>query len=640
MEQKACRLQRYAFCYRGMAQLLKKIKARRGMLLLLLILLLAAYLTCWKIWKTGDGNTYYTAAVTGMLKSWRNFFFVSFDPGGFISVDKPPLGLWLQCLFGLVFGVHGWSLILPEALCAIGSVAVLYGIVKKTRSEAAALLAALFLAATPVFAAVSRTNNLDAPLVFVCLLALWAAMKAAEKGSLKYIVLTMVLLGLGFNIKMLQAYMFLPAVYIVYFFTAETTWSKRIIHLVIATAVLLAVSLSWCLIVDLTPAQDRPFVGGSVHNSALELAVGYNGILRALPVDSDALQGISGAVGFVPNEGGKPGFLRLFNREMAGQVSWLLPLAVFGITALLMNVFGKDAAARKRDLRQLLLWGGAFVPMAACFSVTTHIHRYYLIMLAPCLAALAAIAVTEFYGRFRTGNGIWQSILLPLALAVTAAAQVCILRAHYPAFSNILAPVIIAAAGAAIILLFVVKLLKKENKVIALAAAAVAVTGLLAAPAYWAYAPMYYGTNAVSPFAGPPAVSAPTNNGREQGVFTMVVWRVPKEVMGYMLTSDNGARYLVALPNVACSVPVILEYGVSVMTLGGFLGTDNAITLGDFKKLVADGDLQYFLTMPADKSEISGWVMTHGRLVDPSEYSKTPKTEFLRLYDLSGLKGK
>ncbi len=638
---------------RELAVLLDKIKARRGKILLFLILLLAAFLTCWKMWEAGNGNQYYTAAVKSMLSGWHNFFYVSYDQGGFISVDKPPLGLWLQCLFALIFGVHGWSVILPSVLCALGSVAVVYCLVKKHWSENTALLACLFLALTPIFAAVSRTNNLDAPLVFVCLLAVRFLLKAAEKGSLKHIIITMIILGLGFNIKMLQAFMFLPAIYLVYFFTAETKWRKRVVHLVIATAVLLVVSLSWCVIVDLTPAANRPFVGSSSTNSTLELAVGYNGLLRALPVPKETMADISGAISQVPNEGAEAGILRFFNKEMAGQASWLLVMAVFGLIALLMRVFQKDKSERKKNVRQLLLWGGIFIPMYVYFSISGHIHRYYLIMFAPCLAVLSAISVTEFERRFKiykTGICIWQNLLLPLAFAATAAAQVFILKTYAVKYSKVLVPIILIGAGLAVLIFITVKILKKESKALTGIALALGLIGLLAAPAYWAYTPIRYGTNVITPYAGPPAVSKPYEDP-ETGI-TQYEWGkkwyagrdltgelISVDMVKYIKDNDNGSHWQLAVPSIMFATPLILSDDVTVMPLGGFIGTDKSINLENFKKLVESGELQYFLIMPTEQTPINQWVMSNGRWVDPVQYSKNPRMEFFMLYELSGLKG-
>ena len=494
------------------------------------ILLLAAFLTCYAIWDEGYGNEFYTAAVKSMTMSWKNFFFASLDPGGFITVDKPAPGLWLQCLFALVFGVHGWSVILPEALCSVASVWVLYRIVKRSFGKTAGLLAALFLALTPIFTAASRSNNLDAALVLVCLLSVWAILKAAEKGSLKYLLLSMALLGIGFNIKTLQAYLFLPDLYLVYFFAANTTWKKRIGHLILATVLLLAISLSWVITVDLIPASERPYVGSSTTNSELELAIGYNGLDRVLPSSvlnalgrssstkssSDTLSTLVNNKNGIPDEGGQAGALRMFNQEMAGQASWMLVFAIFGMLALLFDIFTRPKEERKPLTRQLICWAGIFLPMYAIFSVSNHFHRYYLIMYAPCIAALSAIGFIEMWRFYTRGDskGINRVLrwMLPAAIAATSAMQVYILS-YYSDYSPIFLPILCIGSGIACIGLVICAVCKKERKNIAKLAVAAGFAALLAAPAYWSLTPIISGSNASIPVAGPTGTTSMMGGG-------------------------------------------------------------------------------------------------------------------------------
>src|ERR671926_263908 len=180
------------------------------------ILILSAFLNLFRLTSEGYGNTYYSAAVKNMLTSWHNFFFVSFD-AGFVTVDKPPLGLWIQAASAKLFGFNGLSLLLPQALAGILSVALLYHLVRKTFGPVAGLLAALVLAVTPIAVAINRTNDLDSLLVLSILLAAWAAIRAAETGRIRWLLVCMVVVGLGFNIKMLEAYLVLPAFYVFYF---------------------------------------------------------------------------------------------------------------------------------------------------------------------------------------------------------------------------------------------------------------------------------------------------------------------------------------------------------------------------------------------------------------------------------------
>lgn len=244
------------------------------------ILLLAALLSIWGIWNEGYGNEFYAAAVKSMLTSWKNFFFVSLDPGGWVTVDKPPVSLWVQAAFAKVLGFHGWSIILPECMAAVATVAVTGHVVKRYFGKAAGLISALALALSPIFIVVSKTNNTDSVLILLMVLSVWAMTVAADTGRLRYLLLSMVILGIAYNAKTLEAFLILPALYAMYFFTVNRKWRTRIRHLALATVVLAAVSLSWSVIVDLTPASERPYVDNSTNNSELELAFGYNGIQR------------------------------------------------------------------------------------------------------------------------------------------------------------------------------------------------------------------------------------------------------------------------------------------------------------------------------------------------------------------------
>lgn len=256
------------------------LKVKRIDPLLIGAALLAGFLNIYGIWKDQYANAYYTAAVTSMLQSFHNFFFASFDPGGFVTVDKPPVAFWVQTLFASVFGVHGWSVILPQALAGIGSVFLIYVLVKPTFGQTAARIAALVFACTPIAAAVSRTNNVDSLLVFTLLLATWLLFRAVKTGYPIWFITAFGLIGLGFNIKMLQAYMVLPAFYMFYWLAFKVNWKRKLAILAASTAALLILSFSWAIIVDSIPQSDRPYIGSSQTNSVLELAFGYNGLSR------------------------------------------------------------------------------------------------------------------------------------------------------------------------------------------------------------------------------------------------------------------------------------------------------------------------------------------------------------------------
>ena len=244
------------------------------------ILILSVVLNFANLGIEGYANTYYSAGVKSMMMNLKNFFFVSSDPSGFVTIDKPPIGFWLQTISAKIFGFSGWSVILPQALAGVISVWIIYYLVKRSFGSLAGLVAALCLAVTPIFVAASRNNTIDNLLVLSLLLAFWAISIAAEKGKLKYLILSLVLVGIGFNIKMVEAYMIAPAIFITYFLSSALPYKTKIKHLIIGSVALFVVSVSWAVIVDLVPANDRPFIGSSTDNSVLELIIGHNGLER------------------------------------------------------------------------------------------------------------------------------------------------------------------------------------------------------------------------------------------------------------------------------------------------------------------------------------------------------------------------
>src|SRR5262249_53429621 len=215
-----------------------------------------------------------------MSTGWHNFLYHAFDPAGFVSVDKPPLALWIQVASVKLFGFHGLSLLVPQTVEGVAAVALLFHLVRRSFGVAAALLAALFMALTPVAVAVDRSGNAESCLVLVLLLAAWAVTRAAEDGSRRWLVLAMALVGVAFNVKMLAAYVVLPTLGLVYWLGSPTARGRRLIDLPLAGVVLLVVSLAWVAFYDLTPADRRPYAGTTDGNFVAELVIGPYGIGR------------------------------------------------------------------------------------------------------------------------------------------------------------------------------------------------------------------------------------------------------------------------------------------------------------------------------------------------------------------------
>ena len=246
------------------------------------ILILASFLFLLNLGKEGYSNSYYAAAVKSMLINPGIILYNSFDPVGFVTIDKPPVSLWIQTMSAAVFGYSGFALILPQVIAGLCSIFLLYYLVGRSWGKNAGLIAALALTITPIFVAVVRTNNMDGLLVFILLFAICLAIKAWRCGSLWYLIGSAILIGIGFNVKMIQAFVVIPSCFGIYLLNMQISWRKKISDIVIAFVVLVVLSASWAVFMDLTPADQRPYIGSSQQNSVLDLVLGYNGLNRIL----------------------------------------------------------------------------------------------------------------------------------------------------------------------------------------------------------------------------------------------------------------------------------------------------------------------------------------------------------------------
>ena len=228
----------------------------------------------------GWGNDFYAAAVQSMTKSWEAFFFGSFDAGNVVTVDKPPAALWVMALSARVFGLSSWSILVPQVLMAVATVALLYAAVRRVAGPGAALLAGAVMALTPVAVLMFRFNNPDALLVLLMVAAAYAVVRAVEHAGTRWLLLAGALLGLAFLTKTAQALLVLPALAAAYLWAAPTGLWRRVRQLLAAGLAMVVVGGWWFVAVALWPAADRPYIGGSTDNSAIELALGYNGLGR------------------------------------------------------------------------------------------------------------------------------------------------------------------------------------------------------------------------------------------------------------------------------------------------------------------------------------------------------------------------
>jgi 4-amino-4-deoxy-L-arabinose transferase-like glycosyltransferase len=438
-----------------------------------LVALLAgtALLYLWGLDRSGWANTFYSAAVQAGTKSWKAFFFGSSDASNFITVDKPPLSLWPMEIAARIFGLSSWTVLVPQALEGVASVALLYGAVRRWFGARAGLLAGAVLALTPVATLMFRFNNPDALLVLLLTAAAYCTVRALENGRTGWLLGVAALVGTGFLTKYLQAYLVVPAIAGVYLLAAPVSFRRRLWQLAASAGVLVASSAWWLAIVELVPARDRPYVGGSQDNNVFNLIFGYNGLGRITGNETGSVTGgaITGASVWGPT-----GWDRLFLPSMGGQISWLIPAALILFAGALVAIGRAPRTHRMRAA--LLLWAGWLVVTGAIFSFAKGIiHPYYTVALASAVGALVAMGVAVLWPL---RSVLWVRLVLALSLSATGAWSFVLLD-RSPDWFPWLRFAVLAVAGVASV---AIALLAKPGRIVRSMLASLALAAALGGP--------------------------------------------------------------------------------------------------------------------------------------------------------------
>jgi 4-amino-4-deoxy-L-arabinose transferase-like glycosyltransferase len=542
-------------------------------------------------------NSYYAAAVQSMSVNWHNFFFAAFDPAGFLAIDKPPLGFWVQVISTRFFGFSAWSLLAPEALAGVGAVAMLYILVRRIFGPNAGLIAALALALTPISVLTSRNNTIDSMLVLVLLLAAWTLSLAAETGRLRWLLLSALLVGLGFNIKMLEAYLVLPAFALTYLLSAPRRWRVRWLHLFLAGVLLLIVSFSWMTLVDLVPPTQRPYVSSTQSDSELELALGYNGLGRAFGVGSSStsegelINPTTLLVLFGIANTGLPGPFRLFNPRLGGQISWLLLLAICGLVVAFK--WWRPLTGPSPQQKGLLFWGIWLLTLLIFFSAAFFDHPYYMVTFAPAICALVGIGCVAMYQAFQKRTS-WRGWFLPLALLLTLLVQGHTLLS-YPVLNHLLAPFAVLLPLVIVVVLVIAYFVQGFPRVkLTRPLVIVCLALLLFAPTAWIVLPLQFGNDTIDPVAGPPPQSISSLALIAHEIIPESV-HAQRELEDYLLANRDGARYLAATVNASTAAPFILDTAQPLIALGGYDGFDHILTVQQVASFVQQNQVRFFL---------------------------------------------
>ncbi|TCK00395.1 glycosyltransferase family 39 protein [Nocardia alba] len=621
----------------------------RPALAVLLLGTLIAYLI--NLSANGWANDFYAAAVQAGSQSWEAFFFGSSDAANSITVDKPPASLWVMELSVRLFGLNSWSMLVPQVLLGVASVALLWATVRRSFGPAAGLIAGTVLAVTPVAVLMFRFNNPDALLVLLMIAAAWAMTRAVEDGRWRWLLLTGGFIGFGFLAKQLQVLLVVPPLALVYLIAGPPKLGKRIAQLFAAGAAMVAGAGWWLLAVELWPSDSRPWIGGSQHNSIIELTLGYNGLGRLNGNETGSV----GPGGELPAGGngmwGSTGITRMFEPAQGGQIAWLIPAALL---ALVVGLVLRGRAPRTDARRAaLIVWGGWLLVTGLVFSYMAGIfHQYYTVALAPAVAALVGIGAAQIWG---SRDRLWVRCAGAVALGLTTATA-WMLLSRSTSFQPWLRWSILAV-GVVATVTFLFPLGRRQSVIVALAAAFIGLAGPIAysvdtlASAHSGSIPSagpssggMHGMGGpgtrpggdggrpggedglpsmTSPGGTPPdggAMGAPggmpsdggtrgqgdgfdgsaqgTNYGDQRmgGTGGLLGGSRPSAQIVTLLES-NGTDYtwVAAAVGSNSAAGYQLATELPVMPIGGFNGSDPSPTLEQFEQYVADGKIHYFI---------------------------------------------
>jgi 4-amino-4-deoxy-L-arabinose transferase-like glycosyltransferase len=581
------------------------------------LLVVTAVFYSWNITINGMANQFYAGATQAGSKNWEALLFGSLDTQNFMMVDKPPVSQWVMGLSGQIFGFSSATMLIPEALMAVATVALLYAAVRRISGPNAALLAGAALAVMPVAALMFRYNNPDAVMVLLMMTAVYCAVRALEHASAKWIALAGVALGFAFLAKMLEGIMVAPAIGLVYLVAAPTSVRKRLLHLVGSLGALL-VSAGWFVLLTLLwPASSRPYIAGSEDDNFMNLVLGYNGFARVLGKNHDMFEpnpviGASAGTSFEASEGhhgGLHGFdqpqglTRLFSGEFGYEIGWVLPAALLALVLVLVS---RGRAPRTDMVRAAaILFGGWLLVDGLVLSyMKSMVHPYYSLSFVPAVAGIFAIGVYEMWGKRESWFGRGGLVAMILGTGVWSWWTLGRNATWLPALRwTILAAAIIAAAA---LLLSLTSEARQRFAAVSLAAGLA--VALLGAGAY-SIATIGQPHDGGMPRVGPAEADKQGGGGWGQDVDNPRL-----EAMLRATKTDWSA----AIDRSSAAASLELPTDTAVMAIGGFGGRDPVPTLAQFQQYVAAHRVTYYVAPSSDKkpggfdgkshTDITAWV--------------------------------
>ena len=603
---------------------------------------LAAVLRLYDLERAGLGNLFYASTVYSMGLSLSNFLFAAYDPLGTFIVDKPPVALWLQVISSKLIGFNGLAMILPMALASTAAVPLLYITSKRVFGTGVGLLAALIFAVLPVSVATARDSSMDPMLMLFLLISVLFLQRAVEKCSLRLLIVWAILMGVAFNVKYFQAFIVLPAsaLYIL------TSWRESVrpalMKLGLAGIVLLFVSLSWAVAVDLVPSDSRPRVMNDPDNSVIGLILRYNGLNRALPQDVVVFQPPQGTS--ARQVAGLTQTARLFGtgnrglgRLLGGSNGPLL-----GVTAILAiyGLVGLGFMSRKSLRGPPLLWFAWGGTGLIVFILGNRSPVHYFESFSPAIAVLAAVAVLglvrvnfvqqrisippfeghtidlivllddlyEFIAPIVTRLAWSMPFLLVIAFGLLTAVD----------FPSLLFPTSIAASTALIgtiglVLISLVSVSRSAHTLLA----AITIAGLISIPlvsSTWITLAAPRGDAVVT-------MPNPLEYAREGGRRPQASWAGGAAALRYALERSD-TDYILAVDSFARSGELIAKFRQPILPVWNIWLRSELYDQEGLQSLVENGRVRYFLTRDRTESYtgLDNWVWLNCTNVGVYEY--------------------
>lgn len=577
----------------------------------LFVVALAGALYLFNLTANGFGNEYYSAAAWAGSRDWTAWLFSSVDPGNFIATDKPPLSTMVMGLSVRVFGLSPLAILLPQALMGVASVVVLMATIRRTLGRQASIIAGVVLATTPVSVLIFRYNNPDALLTLLLVCSAYALTRALEADRHRWLILSGLLIGLGFEAKALQAFIVLPGFALTYWLVGKGDVRRRIRGLALAAGSVVIAGSWWLLLVELTPPADRPNLDGSARNSAMHLVLAQNGLGRFFSVvDPESNQSVTTSVLFFV---GTPGPGRLLNDQFAGQVSWLLPLAIGALAAGVagMRSRGSDALMRA----PLLLWGSWLVTHVIALSVMGGaIRTYYAVTMVPALAALVAYGLTRPHTSAAT---FYRRTALP-ALLVGCGVLSAVILLRTPSFAPGLFLFPLIGGFAFAVAMRSSRSIGFRSHVVALAA----ILPLLVGPIAYSANTMLTASSGGVISAGPDIAlrERPPAGSSLRAIKCVEIGALDRETEVEIFREAKTRRWAVGVCGALNASVLQLRYQVPVMGLGGYLGSGDYPALAHVQEAVQRGEVTHFLMErkargEGSQLEISAWITSECRIV-------------------------